>query len=226
MADPEVDHGLAYNALGEIDILRSPFYKPDWESVEDYVNHILYYLVGMIDLQKPKTHWLIIGHPSPPPPPTTSPSTKVFGAIFLVRHHKEILGTCVFVGCSVDRKDPKDLQTKITQGDVEVLPEYSGSRSQKPNMHARDLEVIKADSTEALKPDMHVREEDPVTRGCNDGEGEGGREREEGAVSGVLETEGDAVECVADETASIVSELEDAFVIRWGFDGEDDGIVF
>ncbi|PKU77951.1 hypothetical protein MA16_Dca011571 [Dendrobium catenatum] len=87
MADPEVDHGLAYNALEEIDILRSPFYEPDWEydeSVEDYVNRILYCLAETIDLQKPKTRWLIISHPSPPPPPVTSLSTKVLGAIFIV----------------------------------------------------------------------------------------------------------------------------------------------
>ncbi|KAJ6820969.1 60S ribosomal protein L12 [Iris pallida] len=33
---------------------------------------------------------------------------------------KEILGTCVSVGCTVDGKDPKDLQTEISEGDVEV----------------------------------------------------------------------------------------------------------
>ncbi|CAA6663262.1 unnamed protein product [Spirodela intermedia] len=33
---------------------------------------------------------------------------------------KEILGTCVSVGCSVDGKDPKDLQTEISEGDVDV----------------------------------------------------------------------------------------------------------
>ncbi|GFQ07290.1 60S ribosomal protein l12, partial [Phtheirospermum japonicum] len=32
----------------------------------------------------------------------------------------EILGTCVSVGCTVDRKDPKDLQQEILDGDVEV----------------------------------------------------------------------------------------------------------
>ncbi|PKU71844.1 hypothetical protein MA16_Dca016297 [Dendrobium catenatum] len=87
MADPEVDHGLAYNALGEIGILCSPFYEPDLEydkSVEDYVNHTFYCLVGTIDLQNPKTPWLINSHPPPPPLSTTSPSTKIFGAILLV----------------------------------------------------------------------------------------------------------------------------------------------
>ncbi|PKU84521.1 hypothetical protein MA16_Dca003034 [Dendrobium catenatum] len=77
----EVDHGFAYNALGEIDILRCPFYKPDWEydeSVEDYINRILYCLAETTDLQKPKTHWLLIGRSTPFPPSATSPSTKVF----------------------------------------------------------------------------------------------------------------------------------------------------
>lgn len=33
---------------------------------------------------------------------------------------KEILGTCVSVGCTVDGKNPKDLQQEIADGDVEV----------------------------------------------------------------------------------------------------------
>ncbi|MFS8025804.1 putative ribosomal protein L11/L12 [Helianthus anomalus] len=33
---------------------------------------------------------------------------------------KEILGTCVSVGCTVDEKDPKDLQQEIADGDVEI----------------------------------------------------------------------------------------------------------
>ncbi|XP_020272147.1 60S ribosomal protein L12-like [Asparagus officinalis] len=33
---------------------------------------------------------------------------------------KEILGTCVSVGCTVDGKDPKDLQQEINEGVVEV----------------------------------------------------------------------------------------------------------
>ncbi|KAF9622643.1 hypothetical protein IFM89_032542 [Coptis chinensis] len=38
----------------------------------------------------------------------------------LVEPVKEILGTCVSVGCTVDGKDPKDLQQEITDGDVEI----------------------------------------------------------------------------------------------------------
>ncbi|MCL7046127.1 hypothetical protein MKW94_018286 [Papaver nudicaule] len=33
---------------------------------------------------------------------------------------KEILGTCVSVGCTVDGKDPKDLQEEIADGTVEI----------------------------------------------------------------------------------------------------------
>uniref|UniRef100_A0A3Q7G494 Ribosomal protein L11 C-terminal domain-containing protein n=1 Tax=Solanum lycopersicum TaxID=4081 RepID=A0A3Q7G494_SOLLC len=33
---------------------------------------------------------------------------------------KEILGICVFVGCTVEGKDPKDLQQEIIEGDEEI----------------------------------------------------------------------------------------------------------
>ncbi|PKU68100.1 hypothetical protein MA16_Dca027757 [Dendrobium catenatum] len=86
MADPEVDHGFAYNDRGEIDIHLSPFYDPNWEydeTVERYVKRILYCLAKMIDLQKTKTPWLLVGRTTPSSV-ATSPSTKTFGAIFLV----------------------------------------------------------------------------------------------------------------------------------------------
>jgi large subunit ribosomal protein L12e len=33
---------------------------------------------------------------------------------------KEVLGTCVSVGCTVDGQSPRDLQKKITDGEVEI----------------------------------------------------------------------------------------------------------
>jgi hypothetical protein len=33
---------------------------------------------------------------------------------------KEILSTCVSVGCTVDGKDPKDLKTEIDDGEAEI----------------------------------------------------------------------------------------------------------
>ncbi|KAI0524055.1 hypothetical protein KFK09_003419 [Dendrobium nobile] len=82
MADPEVDHGFAYNDRGEIDILLSPFYEPNWEydeTAERFVKRILFCLAHTIDLQKPKMPWLLVGRYTPapfaassPPPPTFS----------------------------------------------------------------------------------------------------------------------------------------------------------
>ncbi|XP_041021229.1 60S ribosomal protein L12-like [Juglans microcarpa x Juglans regia] len=42
----------------------------------------------------------------------------------LSRTIKEILGMCVSDDCTVDRKDPKDLQQEITDGDVEIPLDY------------------------------------------------------------------------------------------------------
>ena len=33
---------------------------------------------------------------------------------------KEILGTCVSVGCTVEKKSPKDIQASIDSGEIEV----------------------------------------------------------------------------------------------------------
>jgi large subunit ribosomal protein L12e len=33
---------------------------------------------------------------------------------------KEILGTCVSVGCTVDRENPRELQRRIDEGELEV----------------------------------------------------------------------------------------------------------
>lgn len=32
----------------------------------------------------------------------------------------EILGTCVSIGCTVDGEDPRDWQTKVKDGEVEI----------------------------------------------------------------------------------------------------------
>ena len=36
---------------------------------------------------------------------------------------KEILGTCVSVGCTVDGESPRDIQSKIDEGEVEIPEE-------------------------------------------------------------------------------------------------------
>ena len=41
----------------------------------------------------------------------------------LVETVKEILGTCLSVGCIMDGKDPKDLQIEIDEGEVKIPEE-------------------------------------------------------------------------------------------------------
>ncbi|KAI0496634.1 hypothetical protein KFK09_022955 [Dendrobium nobile] len=87
MTDPEVDHGLTYNAQGEIDILLSPFYELDCEyddSMESYVNRILHCLVETIELQQPRVAWLLIGQSTTSSPPATCPTNKTLRATYLV----------------------------------------------------------------------------------------------------------------------------------------------
>ncbi|PKU84472.1 hypothetical protein MA16_Dca002985 [Dendrobium catenatum] len=85
--DPEVDHRFAYNTQGEIDILLSPFYDPDWEyeeSMKSYVNRILYCLAKRIEYQQPKEPWLLVGRSTSSSPPATSPANKALRATCLV----------------------------------------------------------------------------------------------------------------------------------------------
>ncbi|KAL0907240.1 hypothetical protein M5K25_025797 [Dendrobium thyrsiflorum] len=62
MADPEIDHIFVFDEQGRTDILRSPFFDVTHPS-------------GPLGNRR---------SPLLPPPPATSPSTKVFGSIFLV----------------------------------------------------------------------------------------------------------------------------------------------
>ncbi|KAL0903768.1 hypothetical protein M5K25_028171 [Dendrobium thyrsiflorum] len=80
MAEPKIDHGFVYNNQGEVDILSSPFFDPNWEhddSVEDCVDRILYQLTKTIEEQRPKEHWFIVGRPLNSPLPATSSANKV-----------------------------------------------------------------------------------------------------------------------------------------------------
>jgi len=36
---------------------------------------------------------------------------------------KEILGTCVSVGCTVDHEDPREIQSKIDEGEIDMPEE-------------------------------------------------------------------------------------------------------
>ncbi|KAH0466250.1 hypothetical protein IEQ34_006353 [Dendrobium chrysotoxum] len=75
MADPEVDHGFAYDEYGQIGILQSPFFDPGFGfdfTVEEYVERILYTLANVVEEQLSSAPWQITGRYTPPPPTTFS----------------------------------------------------------------------------------------------------------------------------------------------------------
>ncbi|KAL0927229.1 hypothetical protein M5K25_001391 [Dendrobium thyrsiflorum] len=87
MADPEVDHGFVYDNQGRTDILESPFFDLNLDmddSVEDYVDRILFTLAPSIEEHISVGHWVIIGHPSNPPSPATSPTNYTLGVTCLL----------------------------------------------------------------------------------------------------------------------------------------------
>ncbi|KAL0912967.1 hypothetical protein M5K25_016391 [Dendrobium thyrsiflorum] len=79
MADPDVDHGFLYDEQGLVDILQSPFFDPNPEvddTIDDYIEHIIFTLAPSIEEYLPTGSWRIIGHPSTSPPPATSPTNN------------------------------------------------------------------------------------------------------------------------------------------------------
>ncbi|KAI0512409.1 hypothetical protein KFK09_008548 [Dendrobium nobile] len=89
MADPELEWGLVFDAQGNLDVLRSPFFDAGFESDEDtvgdYLDRILPSLIKVIDRQRPDYEWTIDGRPPVPPPhPTPSSlSLRISGAVYL-----------------------------------------------------------------------------------------------------------------------------------------------
>ncbi|KAL0908036.1 hypothetical protein M5K25_022501 [Dendrobium thyrsiflorum] len=66
MIDPEVDHGFIYDHQGLVDILQSPFFDLNLEvdnTIDNYVDRILFTLAPFIEEHLPSGHWRIIGHP-------------------------------------------------------------------------------------------------------------------------------------------------------------------
>ncbi|KAL0908395.1 hypothetical protein M5K25_022889 [Dendrobium thyrsiflorum] len=87
MADPEVDHGFAFDQQGRTNILRSQFFDVYFshdEIANDYIDRILYQLSLSIEEHIHPGRWIIVGRPPLPHPPATTPPTKVFVFIFLV----------------------------------------------------------------------------------------------------------------------------------------------
>ncbi|KAL0920161.1 hypothetical protein M5K25_009278 [Dendrobium thyrsiflorum] len=79
MADPEVDHGFVYNAKGQVDILKSPFFNftPNVDhSIEEYMDRIIFQLATTIDEQISTFQWTIISKVKKAPDGNSLPSVK------------------------------------------------------------------------------------------------------------------------------------------------------
>ncbi|KAL0905313.1 hypothetical protein M5K25_023723 [Dendrobium thyrsiflorum] len=87
MADLEVDHGFVYDDQGRTNILGSPFLDLNLDvddSVEDYVDRILFTLAPSIEEHIPTGLWIIISYPSDPLSPATSPTNYTLGITCLL----------------------------------------------------------------------------------------------------------------------------------------------
>ncbi|KAL0908171.1 hypothetical protein M5K25_022645 [Dendrobium thyrsiflorum] len=115
MADPEVDHGFVEDSQGRTDILRSPFFNlrlDHDQSMEDYVDRILYQLTLSIEEHIRLGCWQIVGRPPTPPMPATSPTTKIFGSFFLeslhIRDDTNDFSSCFYMFQYLQLINPQD----------------------------------------------------------------------------------------------------------------------
>ncbi|KAL0904811.1 hypothetical protein M5K25_026965 [Dendrobium thyrsiflorum] len=86
MADPEVDAGFVFDEQGRTNILGSPFFDIYFgfdETIDDYVDRILYQLSLSLEEHIRPGHWIINSQSPPPPPPATFPADKVLRATYL-----------------------------------------------------------------------------------------------------------------------------------------------
>ncbi|KAL0920439.1 hypothetical protein M5K25_009577 [Dendrobium thyrsiflorum] len=84
---PANDHGFIYNDQGKVDIIKSPFFdfSPEVDqSVEEYVDRIVFQLAASIDEQLSYVQWLVDGNTKKftnvknLPMPTSSSGDEVF----------------------------------------------------------------------------------------------------------------------------------------------------
>ncbi|KAI0507861.1 hypothetical protein KFK09_013989 [Dendrobium nobile] len=81
MADPELEWGVVFDAHGNLDVYRSPFFDAGFESDEDtvgdYLDRILPTLIQVIDKHYPASEWIIDSRPSVPPNPASFPTKSI-----------------------------------------------------------------------------------------------------------------------------------------------------
>ncbi|PKU69794.1 hypothetical protein MA16_Dca023613 [Dendrobium catenatum] len=88
MADPELEWELVFDAHGNLDIQRSPFFDAGFDSDDDtvgtYLDRILPTLIHVIDKRRPDSEWIIDGRPPAPPSSASSPATSPLGITCLL----------------------------------------------------------------------------------------------------------------------------------------------
>ncbi|PKU68527.1 hypothetical protein MA16_Dca016459 [Dendrobium catenatum] len=88
MADPEFEWGLVFDAHGNLDIQRSPFFNAGFDSNDDtvgtYLDRILSTLIHVIEKQRPDSEWIIDSRPPALPSPVSSPATSPLGITCLL----------------------------------------------------------------------------------------------------------------------------------------------
>ncbi|KAL0922245.1 hypothetical protein M5K25_006216 [Dendrobium thyrsiflorum] len=87
MADPECDHGFIYNHQGLVDILQSSFFDLNLKvdnTVDNYVDRILFTLAPSIEEHLPSGHWRLIEHPPVSPHPVNFPWINTLGVFSLL----------------------------------------------------------------------------------------------------------------------------------------------
>ncbi|KAL0908830.1 hypothetical protein M5K25_023339 [Dendrobium thyrsiflorum] len=95
MTDLELDHGFMYDDQGRTDLLRSPFFDLNLnvdDTVDNYVDRILFMLVPSIEEHLPTGNWRIIGLPLTSPPSATFPMNTTLGITCLLVASLGLLG--------------------------------------------------------------------------------------------------------------------------------------
>ncbi|KAL0909597.1 hypothetical protein M5K25_020481 [Dendrobium thyrsiflorum] len=80
MADPDIDHGFVYDDQGMTNILGSPFFDVHFgtdETVDGYIDRILYQLSLSIEEHISPGHWYVVNHPPTPPNLALAPTTTI-----------------------------------------------------------------------------------------------------------------------------------------------------
>ncbi|KAL0923531.1 hypothetical protein M5K25_007591 [Dendrobium thyrsiflorum] len=86
MGDSDLDAGFVFDGQVRTDILASHFFGIHFgfdETVDDYVDRILYQLTLSLEAHIQPRRWIIDSRPPPPPPPASSPADTILRATCL-----------------------------------------------------------------------------------------------------------------------------------------------